>query len=212
MDPNDAISSRISLPEHIRDPAIVFMSEVIDHSNFHAGRYSYYHDRSIPEDYAAKLAPYLFEGAPEHVRIGRFCQLAEGVEFITSSANHEIGGVSTYPLIVLDPERATTYVPKLPPARDTVVGHDCWLGRGVTVMPGVTLGNGVIAGARAVVTEDVPDFAIVAGNPARVIRSRFSPDTVGRLNAIAWWDWTPDRIAAALPIFEAGDIDALEHS
>lgn len=85
-----------------------------------------------------------------------------------------------------------------------------WIGHGALILPGAVLGNGVIVGAGAVVAGSVPDFAVVAGNPARVIRMRFSPPDVARLNRISWWDWPAERIAAMVPALSAGDIDALE--
>lgn len=76
-------------------------------------------------------------------------------------------------------------------------------------MPGVRIGNGAIAAARAVVTQDVPAYAVVAGNPARVIRQRFAPDAVEALEAIGWWDWPVERITRHLHLIVAGDVEAL---
>jgi phosphonate metabolism protein (transferase hexapeptide repeat family) len=88
------------------------------------------------------------------------------------------------------------------------LGHDVWLGHGVVVLPGVSMGNGAVAGAGAVVTKDVPAFAIVVGNPARVLRYRFPPDLVSALELIAWWDWPHERLAAAMADFRGLDVNA----
>ncbi|MEL7174727.1 MAG: CatB-related O-acetyltransferase, partial [Pseudomonadota bacterium] len=141
--------------------------------------------------------------------IGRFCQIAQGVQFITATANHPMDGISTYPFAIFDRERFGTYRSDLPRGRDTVVGHDCWIGREAMLMPGAELGCGVIVAARAVVRGKVPDYAVISGNPATVIRMRFSPAEIETLRRIAWWDWAPDRIAACLPLIEAGDVPAL---
>lgn len=193
-----------------RDPATVFLRAVIDHPNIDIGEFTYFNDSSLPQDYAAHIAPYLFAGAPERLKIGRFCQIAQGAQFITASANHAMGGFSTYPFAIFDGPRFRGYRDSLPRGEDTVIGHDCWIGREAVLMPGARLGNGVIVAARAVVTGDVPDYAIVGGNPARVIRMRFAPDVVARLLDLAWWDWPFAQISAALPLIEAADIDALE--
>ena len=77
-------------------------------------------------------------------------------------------------------------------------------------MPGVRIGNGAIVAARAVVSRDVPDYAVVAGNPARVVKLRFGLDTITRLLALAWWDWSADKITRNLDAIRGADIDALE--
>lgn len=69
-----------------------------------------------------------------------------------------------------------------------------WLGRNVIVTNSANIGNGVIAAAGAVITKDVPDYAVVAGVPARIIRYRYSTEQIKALNKIAWWDWSDDEI------------------
>lgn len=86
-------------------------------------------------------------------------------------------------------------------ARRTVIGHDTWIGHGAIIKPQVTIGLGAIVGAGAVVTRDVAPWTIVVGNPARLLRRRFSVETGDRLQQLAWWDWDHDRLRAALPDF-----------
>ncbi|MEM7711786.1 MAG: antibiotic acetyltransferase, partial [Pseudomonadota bacterium] len=76
--------------------------------------------------------------------------------------------------------------------------------------PGAQIGDGAVIGAGAVVRGTVPDYAVVAGNPATVVRLRFGPEDVARLKRLAWWDWSRDRIEAAIPALERGDVDGLE--
>ena len=94
-------------------------------------------------------------------------------------------------------------------AKDLVeIGHDVWLGHGAIVMPGVKIGDGAAIGSGAVVTRDVPPYAIAVGVPARVLRPRFDAETVERLQRIAWWQWSPEQIDAAMGDFRELDAEA----
>lgn len=88
---------------------------------------------------------------------------------------------------------------------DTVIGPDCWIGHGALILPGARLGAGVMVGAGAVVAGSVPDYAVVAGNPARILRRRFAPEIIERLMALRWWDWGPERVRAAEPALAAAE-------
>lgn len=83
------------------------------------------------------------------------------------------------------------------------IGHDVWIGHGAIVLPGRNIGTGAVVAAGAVVTKDVPDYAIVGGNPARLIRYRFQAEVAARLKALAWWNWDHQRLREALPHFRS---------
>jgi phosphonate metabolism protein (transferase hexapeptide repeat family) len=89
-----------------------------------------------------------------------------------------------------------------------IIGPDVWIGHGAVLMPGVSVGTGAIIGSGSVVTKNVPDYAIVAGNPAKLIRRRVSEETESALKRIAWWDWSREQLISALPDFRALDTDA----
>jgi virginiamycin A acetyltransferase len=91
-----------------------------------------------------------------------------------------------------------------------VVGNDVWFGYGVMVMPGVRIGHGAVIASGSVVVSDVPDYAVVGGNPARLIRRRFDEADVKRLVALAWWDWPVQHITEHIPAIMSGSIDDLE--
>lgn len=199
----------LTLPDGSAHEGAVFLSAAIDHPRFEVGDYSYAFDRDPPADWAGRLAPYLYPFSPERLTIGRFCQIADGARFITASANHRYDGLSTYPFAIFDGDPGGR--PSMPVRfPDTVIGHDVWIGDGATIMPGARIGSGVIVGARAVVSGDIPDYAIVAGNPARVVRMRFPEDVAARLMALEWWHWPIEHIAAHEAEICGGDIAALE--
>jgi phosphonate metabolism protein (transferase hexapeptide repeat family) len=87
------------------------------------------------------------------------------------------------------------------------IGHDVWIGHGAIVLPGRSIGTGAVVAAGAVVTKDVPAYTIVAGNPARPIRRRFSESIAERLARLSWWDWDHDTLRAALPDFRTLSVE-----
>jgi virginiamycin A acetyltransferase len=210
--PSPDTRNPITLPDGSLHEGTVFLRAAITHPRIHVGDYSYASAFDPPEDWAARLAPYLFEHSPEALVIGKFCQIADGVVFVTASANHRYDGISSFPFAVFD-GGFDAGRPSLPgPGPDTVIGNDVWIGQGARILPGAEVGDGVIIGAGAVVAGHVPPYSIVAGNPARVVRKRFPDDQIARLQALAWWDWPIDRILAQEALICGGDVDALEQA
>jgi len=129
-----------------------------------------------------------------------------------ANANHSMCGPSTYPFPVFGgawaermPIADTPFVNK----GSTIVGHDVWIGMEAAIMPGVRIGNGAVIGARAVVADDIPDYAIAVGNPAKVTRLRFSGDDIDRLNRLAWWRWDQEHVDACVPLLIKGSVAQL---
>ena len=89
-----------------------------------------------------------------------------------------------------------------------VLAVDVWIGHGAVILPGVTIGTGAAVGAGAVVSREIPNFAVATGVPARVKRYRFPEELQERLLRLAWWDWERERLAAALPDFRHLPIEA----
>ncbi|MFQ6553004.1 CatB-related O-acetyltransferase [Aestuariibius insulae] len=199
----------IRLPDGSRHQGTIHVNRMLDHPNIDVGDYTYYSDFDPPADgaaLAARLAPYLFPNSSEMLRIGKFCQIAHGTRFITASANHPAGLITSYPFQIFDPAHMANYHPD---ERDTRIGNDVWLGYNSMVLPGATVGNGVIVGAGSVVRGDIPDYAVVIGNPAQVIRMRFPEAEIETLNELAWWDWPAGKIAAHRLLIEGSDVTAL---
>lgn len=124
--------------------------------------------------------------------IGSFCSIADDVEFLLE-ADHRIDWVTTFPLRVMWrlPGANTDGHPAT--RGDIRIGHDVWIGSTATVLSGVSIGDGAVVGARAVVSRDVPPYAIVVGNPAKIARFRFPDDVIQALLRIRWWEW-PDAL------------------
>lgn len=87
---------------------------------------------------------------------------------------------------------------------DIIIGNDVWIGYEAVIMAGITIGDGAIVAARAVVTKDVPPYTIVGGTPAKVIRKRFPDDTITTLLTLKWWDWPPETIQKHLSDIQSG--------
>lgn len=194
------------MPEHRR---VTFIRNLDLPPNVEVGEYTYYDDPAGPGAFLENIL-YHFTFLGDRLVIGRFCAIAAGTRFLMNGGNHRLDAPSTYPFAIFGGAWATAPTGKFPNRGDTVIGNDVWLGYESTVLPGVTVGDGAVVAAKSVVSADVPPYAIVAGNPARVVRMRFSDADIARLLRIAWWDWDADRITAHLGAIGDGDVDALE--
>lgn len=196
------------------DAGTVFLKPLLarhpEVANVTAGAYSYYHDHEDPLRFLERCVRYNF--GLGRLTIGRYCAIAHRATFLMPGANHAMAGPSTFPFGIL----GGSFGEALPlmdyPWRGggpIEVGHDVWIGTEALVLPGVTIGHGAVIGARAVVARDVPPYAVMAGNPAGVVRMRFDAENVARLLDIAWWDWPAERVARAIPALVRGDVAAL---
>jgi acetyltransferase-like isoleucine patch superfamily enzyme len=140
-------------------------------------------------------------------RVGAFCSIARGVTVILNG-NHRMDWVTTYPF-PKQRESARAIGGHLGFTGDVVVGNDVWIGHGATILGGVTIHDGAVVGAGAVVTRDVPAYAVVAGNPAKLIRYRFDPETIELLRRLAWWDWPDAELDRAMPLLLSSDVAGL---
>lgn len=194
-------------------PQVGFLKNFVTSPNIIVGEYTYYDDPAGPENFEANVL-YHFPFVGDKLVIGRFCAIARGVKFIMNGANHKTSGFSTYPFYIFGNgwEKATPGDDELPCKGDTVVGNDVWIGYDATIMPGVTIGHGAIVASKSVVTRDVPAYSIVGGNPAEVIRYRFAQATRDALLAIAWWDWSAEKITSHLEAIVNNDLAALREA
>jgi len=153
------------------------------------GRFTYF-----PEDFQYKA------WVPgEKIVIGSFCSIGNRV-FICTGGNHRTDIPSTYPFdffFLGRPKPNRSYQG----TRTTTLGNDVWLGCGSTILGGANIGHGAVVAAHAVVFSDVPPYGIVAGNPAKTVRYRFSRPIIERMLKIAWWDWPEAKLQANVEWF-----------
>lgn len=186
---------------------LCFLKNVVTHPQITVGEYTYYDDLDDVHRFQQNVR-YLFDFTGDRLTIGKFCMIASGVEFLMNGANHLTQAVSAYPFAVFGGDWAGAMDGKAYPSKgDTRVGNDVWIGYRATILPGVTIGDGAIVGAHAVVTRDVAPYAIVGGNPAQLLRPRFDETTAAALVAAAWWDWPIEKITRYAPLL-TGDTAA----
>ena len=198
------------MPEQKR---VGMLKALVTRPTIEVGDFTYYDDPLGPERFEEACVLYHFDFIGDRLVIGKFCAIAADTRFIMNGANHDMRGFSTYPFGILGQDWRAAWDDGSVEAGfrgDTVVGSDVWFGTEAMVMPGVTIGDGAIVASRAIVSKDVPPYAIVAGNPARVVRMRFDEATVARLLKVAWWHWPIDKIMRNVDAIAGSNLEKLE--
>ncbi|APM39875.1 CatB-related O-acetyltransferase [Clostridium kluyveri] len=196
------------------DYQTVYLKNVITRDNIKVGDYTIYNDfYNDPRDFEKNNVLYQYSVNNDKLIIEKFCSIACGVKFLMTSGNHTIKSLSTYTFPIFYEEWGLD-VSHITDAWDNkgdiVVGNDVWIGYDSIIMSGVKIGDGAIIGTRAVVTNDVPPYAITGGVPAKIIKKRFSDDVISKLMKIKWWDWSYEKIRANIQYIQSGSIDKLE--
>lgn len=143
--------------------------------------------------------------------IGKFCQIAAGVEFIMNGANHQMNAVSTFPFYTLEGwDMDAPTMADLPRKGDTTIGNDVWIGQNAVILPGVNIGDGAIIGASSVVGSNIAPYTIVVGNPARVLRKRFDDELIALMLKFKWWDKTIEEINMLIPVLTNSNLDEVK--
>lgn len=181
---------------------VTFVKPAIQNPNIVVGEYTYFADRDFESHVTHH---YDFNG--DKLLIGKFCQIAAGVEFMMNGANHQMNAVSTYPFYIFGGwEQPTPDKTKMPLKGDAVVGNDVWIGQNATILPGVHIGDGAIIGCNSTVASDVPPYTVVAGNPAKPLRKRFDDELIDLLLRLRWWDKPAEEINALIPLLTNSDL------
>ena len=190
---------------------LVFLKNFVKAKNITIGDYTYFDDRRYgPDHFEEYNILYNYDFSKVKLIIGKFCAIAAETRFLMTG-DHKLDAISTYPFPIFGHGWENAFnVYDLPVKGDIVVGHDVWFGYDSLIMNGVTIGNGAIIAARAVVVKDVAAYSIVAGNPAKVVKMRFEEKVIERLQKIAWWDWPMEKINQNLKLICNLDVDQLE--
>lgn len=191
-----------------------YLHQTVTNPNIHIkGTHSYYSDcwdngfersvvRYLLGDEVSKEWPPL--GDLDQLIIGNFvCIGAESVILMGGNSTHRMDWISLYPFMESIKE---AYQPR----GNTVLGDGCWLGMRSMIMPGVIVGEGAVVAAGSVVTKEVPPYAVVAGNPAKIIKYRFSPQDIARIISLNLYQLPEETLIQLQPLLSSGDISALE--
>lgn len=173
------------------------LSELPEFADYEVGKWSYGNARVYD----------WYDGT--QLKIGSFCSIHPTTNILLGG-EHDPSFVTTHPIdIWLNPGGKKLEHPVFPTTKgDVVIGHDVFVGIGSTILSGVTIGNGAVIAAGSMVYRDVPPYAIVAGNPARVVKYRFEPEIIERLQKLAWWNWPDDKIREAQDLILSPNVEA----
>lgn len=196
------------------DTQTVYLKNAITAPSIQVGDYTIYNDFvNDPADFEKNNVLYHYPVNQDRLIIGKFCSVACGAKFLFNSANHTLSSLSSYPFPLffeewgLDKQNVTASWDN---KGDIIIGNDVWIGYEAVLMAGVTIGDGAVIGARAVVTKDIPPYTIAGGIPARPIKRRYSEETIAALSSLKWWDWPEERIAQNLDAIQSGQLDWLK--
>ncbi|MFV8354335.1 CatB-related O-acetyltransferase [Flavobacterium sp. XS2P14] len=189
---------------------LCFLKNIIKNPNIVVGDYTYYDDFEDTANFE-KNVKYLFDFNNDQLIIGNFCMIASDVKFIMNGANHLTDTISSYPFSIFGNGWQEAMKGKEYPNKgNIVVGNDVWIGYNATIMAGVTIGDGAIIAANATVVKNVEPYTIVGGNPAKIIRKRFSETHIKLLLEIQWWNWSIEKITENVQLLTSTTVEDLK--
>jgi len=186
------------------------LHETVKHPNISVGKFSYYSGYHHKHDFV-ECVRYLHDkrNDVDKLIIGSYCSIGSGAVFMMAgNQGHRKDWVSTFPFyfqanIFKDAQNGFEKM------GDTIIGNDVWIGSEAMIMSGVTIGDGAIIAARAIVTKDVEPYTIVGGNPAVVIKKRFTENEIIQLQNMKWWTWEEEKVKKSMPFICSQKIDGL---
>jgi virginiamycin A acetyltransferase len=191
----------------------VFLKPLVTSPKIEVGEFTYYNDAGDRTLFETRNV--LYTAGPEKLIIGKFCAIATSAKFLLSSANHPMMASTASAEDAereMRLEKTAEPLPRIHSRGNTVIGNDVWIGREAVVMPGVTIGDGAIIAAGAVVVSAVAPYTTVGGNPARPLKKRYSDEDIDRLLRLAWWNWPVDVITGHIRTIWTGTPVELEQA
>ena len=184
----------------------IYVKPTIKNPNIIVGDFTYIADSEFESH-----VTYHYEWNEDKLIIGKFCQIAAGIEFIMNGANHKMNAVTTFPFYTLEGWNMKPPIPSdLPLKGDTIIGNDVWIGQNAVILPGVNIGDGAIIGANSIVGSNIDPYTIVIGNPSRLLRKRFDDEMIDILLKFKWWDKSIDKINELIPILTCSDLEKVK--
>lgn len=197
------------------DKQTIYLKNVISSPYIKVGDYTMYNDFvHDPKDFEQNNVLYQYPINHDNLIIGKFCSIACGAKFLFNSANHTLSSLSTYPFPLFFEEwqlNKNNVTDAWDNKGDIIIGNDVWIGYEAIILAGVTIGDGAIIGARAVVTKDVAPYTIVGGIPAKMIKKRFDDKTIADLLNMKWWNWSTEKIAQNIEAIQSGNMNQLKN-
>lgn len=189
---------------------LCFLKNYVKNLNIRIGEYSYYDDFEEVSNFE-KNVKYHFDFIGDKLIIGKFCMRASGVQFVMNGGNHLTEAITAYAFAIFDYAWHDAMKNKNYPTKgNTIIGNDVWIGFDATIMPRIKIGDGAIIASKSVVTNTVKPYTIVGGNPAKIIRKRFSDEKIDALLNLKWWNWDIEKITANVEILAGNDINRLK--
>ncbi len=177
------------------------LHETVNHPNIKVGKFSYYSGYHHKHDFV-ECARYLHDKRKDvdKLIIGSYCSIGSGAIFMMAgNQGHNMKWVSTFPFYF----QANIFKSAkngFERTGNTVIGNDVWIGSEAMIMSGITIGDGAIIAARAVVTKDVAPYTVVGGNPCTYIKSRFEKEEIKQLLTMKWWNWKEEKVKEVMPL------------
>ena len=155
-----------------------------------------------------------WENNDTKIKIGNFCSIAKNVHiYLANGRGHDISFATTFPFGYIHQEIFNNITNNSRNTKgDVIIGNDVWIGENVTIMSGVTIGDGAVISCNSHVIKNVEPYSLVGGNPAKLIKYRFTKEQIDKLLEIKWWDWDDEKINKHCNLLCSANIDEFINS